>query len=132
MRTWKNNEAFPVALLIGICAQLIPQLISGRQPDTEAILWLYSSFPLMIIAAGILGFVAPDHPSLWAISILLGDFLTGLLMAQNGLNLLPVGLLLYAIYAILYILAGHFGAFLYRHNKRAITGRGGSMGPGSN
>jgi hypothetical protein len=119
---WSNKIVLAAALLVGISAQLIPHLISGREPDTEAMFWVFGSFPAMIIASGILGFIAPSHPTLWAIAIMLGDFVIGLLTAQGGLNLLPIGLLLYAVYAILYILAGHVGAFICRRVNKADNG----------
>ena len=117
--TWSNKTTLIVALLIGVSAQLIPQLVSGREPDTEATLWVLGSFPLMIVASGVLGFASPSRPSLWAIAIVLGDFVTGLLTARGGLNLLPLGLLLYVLYAIVYVLVGHGGAYLRRRVDQA-------------
>jgi hypothetical protein len=110
---------YALAVLIGAVAQLIPLGLSHGDATTQATYWVFGSLPAIILLSGGLAFAFADHPFFWPVIILTADFLTGIATTSGDLNLLPIGIVLYAIYLIPCFLMGWAGR--YMHKRYATT-----------
>ena len=109
-----NNQAYiGISLAIGAVAQALSQVLSQSDATLQAWIWLLASYPTMIVASGILGYLAPLRPVTWACLIVAGDFLVGMLTTSN-LNMLPIGIVLYLVLAIPCIASAWIAAFVRR------------------
>jgi hypothetical protein len=118
-----KNDFLPTGLAIGIgiMAQFVPQLLSHREATAEAGYWLFGSFPAMVILSGVLAFLFPAHSFLWAFVIIAADFCTGLATLQGESNLMPIGVVLYAIYLLPCFLLSWIGNYVRR--KLTVLGQ---------
>jgi len=89
---------------------LLTALISGRAEAWDAPMYWTVTYPLAILLAGVLGYRAPRRAWRWGLLVMLVQAPVLLLTSGSSLNLLPLGLVLFAILALPPIVAARFAA----------------------
>jgi peptidoglycan/LPS O-acetylase OafA/YrhL len=107
--------AATLAFLIGAADwELVRQLGSRREAWDDPIYWQLG-YPLLLLAAFVLGLVWRERPWRWVVWLIAGQAIWSLLLAvsQDGIpNLLPAGLIMFALLGIPCVLAAYAGRWL--------------------
>jgi peptidoglycan/LPS O-acetylase OafA/YrhL len=112
-----RSEVIPAALafLVGAADwELVRQLGSRREAWDDPVYWQFG-LPLLVLTAFLLGLVWRERPWRWAVWLMAGQASWSLLLAvgQDGIpNLLPLGLLMFALLGIPCVLATYAGRWL--------------------
>lgn len=105
----RDHWFYGIALLSGIAAWVVVTALSGRREAWDSELYFTFGIPSLCLVAGLLGYLAPDHPWRWGAMPLVGQALW--LFAAQGLgNLWVLGLVMFGIYAVPSIVAARLGA----------------------
>lgn len=83
---------------------------TGDPMSREPYWWF--GYPAMVLMSCLLGFLFKERSWRYGIYMLASQFIIGLWTAGGDLNLLPLGLVVFAVLAVPTALAGVFGAFL--------------------
>ena len=105
-----DMQAYLIALLGGAFLWLFTSLISGRAEAWDAPMYWTVTYPLAILMAGMLGYRAPHRAWRWGLAVMLVQAPVLMLTSGGSMNLLPLGLALFAILAMPAIAAATFGA----------------------
>jgi peptidoglycan/LPS O-acetylase OafA/YrhL len=104
-----------LAFLIGAANwELVRQFGSRREAWDDPLYWQLG-YPLLLLAAFGLGFVWRERPWRWAVWLIAGQVAWSLLLAitQDGVpNLLPLGLVMFALLGIPCLLAAYAGRWV--------------------
>ena len=104
-----------LAFLIGGANwELVRQLGSRREAWDDPLYWQLG-YPLLLLAAFGLGFVWRERPWRWAVWLIAGQVTWSLLLVttQDGVpNLLPLGLIMFALLGIPCLLAAYAGRWV--------------------
>jgi peptidoglycan/LPS O-acetylase OafA/YrhL len=84
---------------------------SGKKEAWDSDLYFSIGIPAVCLLAALLGFLEPKRTWRWGAAPLAGQFLAMLLMVGPG-NLLPLGIIVFAVLAIPPILVARLGAYL--------------------
>jgi hypothetical protein len=109
-RTW---PAWVAALAVGALGWGLTMLLSGRSEAWDSPLYLRFTYPLLGVTAATLGYLRPGRPWRWALGLALGQALVALVRDPSG-NLLPLGLIAFAVSAAPLIVAAIAGQRLRR------------------
>jgi hypothetical protein len=93
------RQAYVVATASGAILWLATTAVSGRREAWDSSLYWTVAYPAGVAVAGTLGYLAPDRPWRWALSIMLAQALT-LAVAASSFGLLPLGLIVFAVLAL--------------------------------
>lgn len=105
--------SYIVAAMAGILAWLIVSELSGRREAWDAPVYFTVALPCVAAVAGILGFFTPDGAWRWGLTPMVAQ--AGWAVLTNGAgNLLPLGLVVFALLAIPPIILAWLGAFVGR------------------
>ena len=107
-----DTHAYLIAILGGASLWLLTSLISGRAEAWDAPMYWTVTYPLAILLAGVLGYRAPRRAWRWGLVVMLVQAPVLLLTSGGSMNLLPLGLALFAILALPAIAAATFGAWM--------------------
>lgn len=101
------------ALLAGGVGWTLAAVFGGRTEAWDSPVYYQVAYPFFGITAVLLGYFRPGHPWRWALGIALGQALVAFARNPTG-NLLPLGLIAFAIYSAPLILAARLGTRIRR------------------
>jgi len=93
------KQACFVATVSGAVLWLATTAVSGRREAWDSSLYWAVAYPVGIVIAAGLGYLAPDRPWRWALALMLVQALT-LASATSSFGLLPLGLIMFAVLAL--------------------------------
>jgi hypothetical protein len=105
-----DTQPYVIAIIGGISLWLLTSLISGRAEAWDAPMYWTVTYPLAILLAGVLGYRAPWRAWRWGLVVMLVQAPVLMLTSGSSMNLLPLGLALFAILSLPAIAAATFGA----------------------
>ena len=91
--------------------------ITGKREAWDSSLYFSVGVPLVCVLAATLGFVEPRKTWRWGVAPIAGQLVYMLLMVGVG-NLLPVGLIVFAVLSIPPVIAAWLGAVIARRSQR--------------
>lgn len=118
-----RSDILPAALamIIGAADWELTRALGGRHEAWDDPLFWRLSYPLLLLAALLMGMVWRERPWRWAVLLVAGQAIWSLLLAvsQDGIpNLLPAGLIMFALLAVPCVLAAYAGRWL---GERALA-----------
>lgn len=109
--------AWVAALAAGAFGWWLAGRISGRQEAWDSPAYYQIAYPLFAATTVVLGYCWPRHPWRWALGIAFGQALVAFVRNPTA-NLLPLGLVAFAVYSAPLILTGRLGTRLRRWRER--------------
>lgn len=94
-----RRRAYLTALGGGALLWLLTAVISGRTEAWDSGLYWIVAYPLAIVLAAGLGYVYPERPWRWGLTVMLAQAVV-LAATASGFGLLPLGLLVFAFLAL--------------------------------
>ena len=107
-----DRQAYAIALIGGATLWFLTSLLTGRSEAWDAPTYWSITYPLALLLAGALGYRAPRRAWRWGLGVMLVQAPVMLLTSGSSLNLLPLGLALFAVLALPAIAAATFAARL--------------------
>lgn len=112
-----NNKsiwlAFLFSAIVGAGVWVGTSLLTGQREAWDSAYYFLYGLPLTALATGMLGFIAPIRAWRWGVVAMASQALIAML--QNPMaNLLPLGLIVFAILSLPCILTANLGALLRR------------------
>jgi len=102
-----------IALVGGAAIWIAIAAVSGRREAWDSGIYFSLGMPLACLLSFILGIVEPVRSWRWGVTPFAGQFLA-LLLTQGVGNLLPLGVLVFAVLAIPAVVAARIGAAIAR------------------
>jgi hypothetical protein len=99
------------ALLLGASVWLMIVFLSGRREAWDSSLYFSMGMPLVCVGSLVLAMFEPAHSWRWGVIPFAGQFIS-MLMSEGVGNLLPLGIIAFAIFSLPAIVAAKIGAFL--------------------
>ena len=84
---------------------------SGRQEAWDSGLYFSAGIPALCLISMTLGFIAPERSWRWGVLPMAGQLLS-MLVSQGFGNLLPLGVIAFAVLSVPGIIAARIGAFI--------------------
>ena len=112
-----RSELLPAALsgLLGAADwELTRQLVHRREAWDDPLYWRLG-YPLLLLAAFLMGLAWRDRPWRWVVGLIAGQAIWSLILAltQDGVpNLLPAGLIMFAVLGLPCLLAAYAGRWV--------------------
>jgi hypothetical protein len=104
---------YAIALVVGAAVWIVVSRATGRAEAWDSDAYFSLGIPVVCFAALLLGMVQPLHAWRWGVMPFVGQLVT-LLASQGVGNLLPLGIIVFAILAVPGVLAARAGAFIRR------------------
>ena len=92
------RQAFIVAAISGVILWVATTAVSGRREAWDSSLYWMVAYPVGVAVAGTLGYLAPERPWRWGLTLMLVQALA-LAVAASSFGLLPLGLIMFGILA---------------------------------
>jgi hypothetical protein len=102
---------------VGAAAWVAPWLLLGRKEAWDHWSYFAVSIPVMCAAAAYAGYVAKARSWRWPLALALGQLAAALVLNGFG-NLLPLGVIVFAILSVPMLIAAAVGAWLGRRRDR--------------
>lgn len=109
---------YGVAVATGMTVWILVVSFSGRREAWDSDLYYSAGIPAVCLVACILGYVEPERSWRWGIAPMVGQA-AWMLLSQGAGNLLPLGLVVFAMLSIPSIVTARLGATLARWKVRA-------------
>jgi hypothetical protein len=106
-----TRSAYLTASGVGVVLWLAASAAGGRREAWDSPFYWTLAYPIGIVLAGAIGFLAPERPWRWGLALMLAQAVT-LAVMSNSFGLLPLGLVLFGVLAIPPMLAASGGAWL--------------------
>lgn len=126
MLTPRERLLYVMTSLIGLGVWLGVSLYSGQIEAWDSDLYYGLGIGVMMLTAGTAGYVEPGMSWRWGISVVILQPLAMMLMSDAG-PLMIVGLILFAVFALLCMGAAVLGAAVKEMAKRGREGEDGSL-----
>ena len=110
-----------VAIASGVLAWIVVTGVSGRREAWDSGLYWVIAVPFVCIVSAICGRLEPAHPLRWGVLPQVGQF-GWLLLTQGPGNLLPLGVIAFAVMSVPSILAAKVGARRSRFRNGSSPG----------
>ncbi|MBI5076222.1 MAG: hypothetical protein HZB62_13800 [Nitrospirae bacterium] len=107
----KDYYLYLVAITFGAAIWYFIAAASGRREAWDSGLYFTMGMPAVCLISFALGFFAPVRSWRWGIAPLFGQFIW-MLLTQGVGNLLPLGIIVFAVLSVPSVLAALFGGFL--------------------
>ena len=104
-----NNVRYVIAIVAGAAVWLLIVAISGRNEAWDTGAYFTVGIPLVCLTSAVLAYFAPERSWRWGVLPMVGQFLCLLVMQGPG-NLLPLGIIVFAVLSIPSIIAARIGA----------------------
>lgn len=101
-----------IALIIGAIIWTVFKVIARSQDPTDLLSYWQIGYPVSILLSGIMGLIFPDRPWRWGIYIIFVQLVMTMLLTEGDWNLLPPGILFYALLTVPCIISGYAGAWV--------------------
>ncbi len=102
---------YAIALAVGIAVWIAVSNATGKREAWDSEMYFSFGMPVVCVVALLLGIVEPRRAWRWGVTPLVGQFAT-MLITQGVGNLLPLGIIVFAVLSIPSVLAARFGAFV--------------------
>jgi hypothetical protein len=115
MRSQSNWIAAILAVVAGVGAWELVRHLGGRREAWDDPIFWQLGYPIMLVAAFLLGIVGRDRPWRWAAAMMGAQAawsLTAVLVRSGMSNLFPLGLLAFAVLGLPCALAAHAGKWV--------------------
>jgi hypothetical protein len=109
--------AYAVGALVGAGTWGLVAATSGRQEAWDSDLYFTVALPFVGLSAAVLGFLVPDRAWRWAFVPFAAQAVVAFVQNPTG-NLLPIGLIVFALFGVGCLVPAYIGARL----ARAIRG----------
>ena len=107
----KDAWFYLIAITSGALIWIMVSAVSGRTEAWDSCLYYSAGMPVVCIVSMALGFFEPRRPWRWGVVPLVGQLLWMLLTQGIG-NLLPLGIVVFAVLSVPSIVAARIGAFV--------------------
>ena len=108
--TFKECIKIAIALVVGAILWMVFKNIAQSQDPTEQISYWIIGYPISIVLSGVMGIIFSDRPWRWGICIIGIQFVLGLVTMGGDLNLVPPGMVFYALLTVPCCLLGNVGS----------------------
>jgi hypothetical protein len=112
--------AYAAAVAIGAATWLLVAAASGRREAWDSELYFSIALPAIGLSAAILGFLLPHRPWRWGFAPLAGQAAVAFVQNPTA-GLLPLGLIVFAIFGALCTVPAYAGVRLKRFLKRGTA-----------
>lgn len=106
-----------ISVMSGIAVWLTISFFTGEREAWDSRYYFTYGLPLMVLLAGVLGFVVPNRPWRWAVTVMASQALVAILQNPTA-NLLPLGLLVFVVLSIPLLISAYLGGVLRRRLGR--------------
>jgi hypothetical protein len=110
----KDAWLYAIALAVGAAVWVVVSLSTGRSEAWDSAAYFSLGVPSVCVASALLGVVQPFRSWRWGVTPLIGQ-LAALLVTQGVGNLLPLGVIVFAVLAVPSVLTARAGAFIRRN-----------------
>ena len=107
----RNHWLYLVAAACGAAIWILIALASGRKEAWDSELYCSVGIPAVCLVSMAFAFFEPDRSWRWGVLPLVGQFVW-MLLSQGPGNLLPLGVVAFAVFSIPSIIAARIGAFI--------------------
>jgi hypothetical protein len=97
--------------------------VSGRREAWDSPLYWSVAYPLCIVLAALLAYVAPERPARWAFAVMLVQAVVMVLTSGSDFGLLPLGLIMFAVLAVPPLLVARLAASVRLRGSAARDAR---------
>lgn len=104
-----QTGALLLSLVTGASLWLSTAALTGRREAWDASAYWSVTYPLGLLAAALLGFLAPDRAWRWGLAIMLAQAVT-LTIRSHDFGLLPLGLIMFGVLAVPLMLVARLAA----------------------
>jgi hypothetical protein len=118
--------AYAVAIVSGAALWIATSAMSGRREAWDSPLYWTVAYPIAVAIAAALGYLAPERPWRWALTLMLVQALT-LAISASSFGLLPLGLMMFGLLALIPVGAAVSAATIRKRRSRPAAGS--SPGP---
>ena len=117
MSATRTTVAYAIAIIVGMSLWYWASISSNRREAWDAAAYWTFAYPIAIAVAGVMGYLFPERPWRWALTLFLGQFLA--MVIRNGElgSMWPMGMVLMVVLSLPGMLVGKLAARL--HNKRS-------------
>jgi hypothetical protein len=122
LKGYKECGKSAIALGLGAAVWTVFKVIAHTQDPTELLSYWQIGYPISILLSGIMGMFFPDRPWRWSVYIIFVQFVMGMITTKGDWNLLPLGIVFYALVTIPCIGLGYAGAWVSRKLSRRSSG----------
>lgn len=106
-----SSLAMILSLAIGAALWLVTTTLTGRREAWDAPQYWTVAYPIGLVAAAVLGYLAPDRAWRWGLAIMLAQAVTMAGLSRE-FGLLPLGLIMFGVLAVPPMLLARFIAGL--------------------
>lgn len=118
MDVWSARSAYVAAAVSGIALWTAATVVSGRTEAWDSALYWVAAYPAGIVVSFALGYLAPERPWRWAMTLMWCQAAT-LAVLASSFGLLPLGLILFGVLGLPPVGAAALGGVLRRRLARA-------------
>ena len=115
------NVGYSVAAASGIALWVMTMVISGRREAWDAPIYWNVAYPLAVIVSAVLGYVVPQRPWRWAVTLMLAQAGT-LAVTAASFQLLPLGLITFAMLSLPLVVSAKLASVIRRRGQSAGAG----------
>lgn len=109
MQRLDSRWAMVLSLVAGAVLWVATTALTGRREAWDASAYWTVTYPLGLLVAGLLGWLAPDRAWRWGLALMVAQAITMAILSRE-FGLLPLGLILFGVLAIPLILVGQLAA----------------------
>lgn len=111
----REHWLYVIAFGSGVVVWMLVSAFSGRREAWDSGLYFSFGIPALCVTAGMLGFVEPARPWRWGMVPFVGQAVW-MTMSQEVGNLLPLGLIVFGVLSIPFIVSAKLGAAIAKRN----------------
>ena len=99
MQHQRSTIAYAIAIIGGMTLWFAATSLGGRREAWDSSIYWTLAYPISILIAGGLGYLAPDRPWRWGLTVMLAQALA-LAYIKSDFSLLPLGMILFSVLAL--------------------------------
>ncbi|MFL6579449.1 MAG: hypothetical protein ACJ8G2_01800 [Burkholderiales bacterium] len=113
----KNKETrfYVIAFMAGALVWILISAISGRKEAWDSPWYFSIGYPAICLTALAMGFYVPKRSWRWGVTPFAGQF-AWLLISEGVGNLLPLGIIAFAVMSLPAVVAAKVGAYFGKNN----------------